>query len=203
MGARQVLIFHDSLSIGKEAPRFLSKKSALRSWRNRLPLVPGIGTDGQTPKKEVRLKESKVFHNRWYNTHCRTFSSLFLLSSYDSGKHFLLLKCIIALTSRKQSLWTLLLSVSDHLPIFYAGVSSVGTFSFTYHLHIVSSSILDHLVFLILFSSHTFKRHLYAQCPTMYLMPRSLYWSADHKSKGTLSISTWMFCRNSAFFKVE
>lgn len=127
----------------------------------------------------MRLKACKIFHNRWYNTPCRTFFSLFLLSSYDSGKHFLLLKCIIALTSRKQSLWTLLFSVSDYLSIFYAGVFYVGTFSFTYHLNIVWSCTLDLLILLILFSSHTFKWHLYARCPTMHLMLRSLYWSAD------------------------
>lgn len=127
-------------SIGKEAPRFLLRKRCSEVMKKQVALVPGIGTEGQMPKKEMR-------------------------------------------------------PVRNHLSNFYAGVSYVGTCSFTYQLHIVSRSIPDHLVFFILFSSHTFKWHLYVQCPTCISCRDHSTDLRTHKSKGTLSISTWMFCR--------
>lgn len=70
------------LIINREgSPKVFAQEKVLRGHEeNRLPLVPGIGTDGQMPKKQMRLKACKMFPNRWYNTPCRTFSSLFLLS---------------------------------------------------------------------------------------------------------------------------
>lgn len=166
------LVFHASLSV-RRLQGSCPQKDTQRSWRNRLPLVARAGTNGQMPKKQLRPKESKVVHNRQYNTHCRTLSPLFLLPVHDSVEHFLFLKFIVALTPMTP------ISL-DSAPISWwlltnllCGRFDVGIFSFTYHVYIVWSYLLVHILFSLLLSLDDLI-YAYLQVISIYSMPQNV-----------------------------